>query len=49
MFLRQQTLRDSHSDGEGIDTGKFNAMIDAKKEAKKEATKSDAIQKAGTI
>ena len=35
IYLRQQALRDAHSDGEGVDTGNFDATIHAKKEAKK--------------
>ena len=35
VYLRQQALRDAQSAGEFADTGKFDATIDAKKEAKK--------------
>ena len=45
MSLRQQTLCDAQSYGEDADTGKF----DAKKEAKKEATKVDAKRKSDVI
>ena len=41
IYLRQQALRHTQSDGEDSDTGKF----DVKKVAKKEATKSDAKRK----
>ena len=45
VSLRQQTLCDAQSYGEDADTGKF----DAKKEAKKEATKVDAKRKSDVI
>ena len=41
VSLIQQALRDSQSDGQGEDTGKFDATIGTEKEAKKEATKAD--------
>ena len=44
-----QALRDAQSAGECTYTGKFHATIDAKKETKKEATKSDAKQKSNAI
>ena len=49
MSLIQQALLDAQSSGEGADTGKFDAKIYTKKEAKKEATKADAKQKADDI
>ena len=45
VSLRYLALNDAQSDGKGADTGKF----DAKKEAKREATKSDIKQKSDTI
>ena len=35
VSLRQQAFLESHSAGEGENTGEFDAIIDAKKEAKK--------------